>query len=300
MRSKIDFVDETQIEWIPCEQFFNIKGIGQKGRDAIYSAIWEDGPLDYSQGRWKRQSNCRVCLKHLYDSQDISNERLNNEVNLERGVIGISQDPFTNNHILVLQNIYCEECGKQYDSIPDEWCMPCLINFLKKISISSGNEEIDNFIQELQLKINSCIDVIFEWIPYYQFNEIERLGENEYEYTAIWRDGPWDYDGDKNQYIRDQNKEVVLKYLNDSQDTKKFLDKVKEYLQNDLYENEIYGISQNPDTNDYIMVHCQYLDIYCEKCGKEYINKIGAKNEWCKMCQTNILENNFPNWTSSN
>jgi hypothetical protein len=35
----------------------------------------------------------------------------------------------------------------------------------------SGNEKIDDFIQERQLKTNKN-DVVFEWIPYNQFNEI--------------------------------------------------------------------------------------------------------------------------------
>ncbi|UZO27817.1 uncharacterized protein OCT59_020004 [Rhizophagus irregularis] len=35
------------------------------------------------------------------------------------------------------------------------------------------------------------------------------------------------------------------------------------------HEN-IHGISQNPDTKDYIIV---LQDIYCEKCGEKYTNE---------------------------
>ena len=39
----------------------------------------------------------------------------------------------------------------------------------------------------------------------------------------------------------------------------------------------VYGISQDPDTKDYIMV---LQDEYCEKCGEEYTN---AVYKWCKL-----------------
>ena len=41
-----------------------------------------------------------------------------------------------------------------------------------------------------------------------------------------------------------------------------------------------YGISQNPDTKNYILVIG--YENYCEKCGKEYIN---AKIKLCKSCK---------------
>src|SRR5579859_7701898 len=55
----------------------------------------------------------------------------------------------------------CKKCGKQY--LNDEfaklkWCKPCQIN---KNFTASGNEIIDNFIQEMHLKINHYDDVIF-------------------------------------------------------------------------------------------------------------------------------------------
>ena len=41
---------------------------------------------------------------------------------------------------------------------------------------------------------------------------------------------------------------------------------------------DIYGISQNPDTKDYVMV---LKNQYCKGCGEKYTN-IGDK--WCKPC----------------
>jgi ribosomal protein L37AE/L43A len=57
----------------------------------------------------------------------------------------------------------------------------------------------------------------------------------------------------------------------------------------------MYGISQHPDTKDYIIV---LLDkYYCEKCGKEYTN---IYYKWCKPCSINYFKNSFTNWTSGN
>jgi hypothetical protein len=92
---------------------------------------------------------------------------------------------------------------------------------------TSGNEKIDKFIQEKQLKIKDHNDVVFEWIPYNQFNEIKETGRNDLitVYSAIWKDGPLykknakyllNYYNSNNKYTRDSNKEVALKCLHNS------------------------------------------------------------------------------------
>jgi hypothetical protein len=82
----------------------------------------------------------------------------------------------------------------------------------------SGNERIDEFIQEKQLKIKDHNDVVFEWIPYNQFNKIKEAGRNDLMtvYSAIWKDGPLQYLGYTKKYTRDSNKEVALKCLHNS------------------------------------------------------------------------------------
>jgi hypothetical protein len=84
----------------------------------------------------------------------------------------------------------------------------------------SGNEKIDEFIQEKQLKIKDHNDVVFEWIPYNQFNEIKETCRNDFitVYLAIWKDGPLQYNeyNRSNKYSRDSNKEVALKCLHNS------------------------------------------------------------------------------------
>jgi hypothetical protein len=45
---------------------------------------------------------------------------------------------------------------------------------------TSKNEKIDKFIQEMQLKINDYNDIIVEWIPYEQFNNIKKINKDGY------------------------------------------------------------------------------------------------------------------------
>ena len=61
----------------------------------------------------------------------------------------------------------------------------------------SGNKEIDNLIQEMQLKRNSHDDIVFEWVPYNQLDNIEEISKGDFAtvHSAIWKDGPLVYYG---------------------------------------------------------------------------------------------------------
>jgi hypothetical protein len=88
---------------------------------------------------------------------------------------------------------------------------------------TSGNEKINSFIQERQLKINvyDYDDIVLEWIPYNQFNEIKETGKNGLitVYSAIWKDGPLYKLLGYDNYTRDSNKEVTLKCLHNLQES---------------------------------------------------------------------------------
>ncbi|CAB5380269.1 unnamed protein product [Rhizophagus irregularis] len=154
-------------------QFYEIKETGKNWFITLYSVIWRDGPLDLNRqvnvNEYERAPNKKVALKHFHNSQDFTDFVINEaeEYSLNRHghkineIYGISQNPDTNDYILVLNNI--------------NWI--------------SGNEKIDDFIQEMQLKINEYHDEVFEWIPYYHEN-----------------------------YTRYANKEVALKCFHNSQD----------------------------------------------------------------------------------
>ena len=130
---------------------------------------------------------------------------------------------------MVLQDCYCGNCGKMYISLEEKWCELCQINNFKKkfVNWSSGNEKIDEFIQEMQLKVDKWNYIIVEWIPYNQFNNIKEIGKDGFNtvYSAIWTDGPLDYNKYYKKYTRKLvDKEVALKRLYNSQNiTNEFL-----------------------------------------------------------------------------
>jgi hypothetical protein len=118
---------------------------------------------------------------------------------------------------MVLEYSHCGGCGEIYtNNIRHKWCKPCQINKLKHnfSNWTSGNEKIDDFIKEMQLKIISQVDKVVEWIPYDQFNNIIEIGKSGVK-SAIWKDGNIlkFYD---NEFKRLPNKEVTLKYLSNS------------------------------------------------------------------------------------
>ena len=65
--------------------------------------------------------------------------------------------------IISFQN-KCKKCGEKYTDYWSSWCKPCQINNFKTnfTNWTSGNGKIDNIIQEMQLKIDSCHDILFE------------------------------------------------------------------------------------------------------------------------------------------
>ena len=63
----------ARFEWIPYNQFNEIKETGKNNSMIVYSEIWRDGPLHYSD-KYKectRNSNKEVTLKCLNDSQNL-------------------------------------------------------------------------------------------------------------------------------------------------------------------------------------------------------------------------------------
>ncbi|GBC13735.2 kinase-like domain-containing protein [Rhizophagus irregularis DAOM 181602=DAOM 197198] len=267
----------------------------------IATAIWKDGPLSYDKDEeeWIRSSYEKVVLRFLYDSENITNEFINEVKSYflldNKEDYGISQNPVTRDYILIFGKeyfvFYCEKCGIRYDyhlkdynseynlemDLARKWCKSCHINQLKDnfINWTSGDEKIDNFIQKKQLNVMTSFDLIFEWIPYNELIEIKEIGKGELS-TAIWKEGPLYYDNFEKEWMRNSYKKVVLKCLSNSQNlTDEFLNKATvSYVL-------IYGISQNPNTKDYILViHITYYNKYCKECDKEYTKLDHAFSIW--------------------
>jgi len=81
----------------------------------------------------------------------------------------------------------------------------------------------------MQLKRSSNKDIIFEWIPYNQLNNVEEISKGNLAtiYSAIWNNGPLYFNNGKKEYIRKPDKKVALKCVHNSQNiTNEFLNEV--------------------------------------------------------------------------
>jgi hypothetical protein len=133
-------------------------------------------------------------------------------------VYGISQNPDSKDNIIILQDWYCEDCGKMYKDTSYKWCNPCQINNLKQdfANWTSGNKIIDGVIQDMQLKIKKYNNTVVEWIPYNHLNNMKEIFQGDFFalYSANWMNGLLDYDHYK--WKREPNTKVILKYLHNS------------------------------------------------------------------------------------
>ena len=132
----------------------------------------------------------------------------------------------------------CDECSQP--NTGEDWCQSCNSKHFQQEfnKWTSGNKEIDEFIQKFQLNATNDNEVL-EWIPYDRFKNIEYLAEGGFGtvYKAIWIDGfIYYWKNSQNKWHRNENWGVVLKCLKDSQnlDTD-FLQEVICYLLLILY-----------------------------------------------------------------
>jgi hypothetical protein len=86
-------------------------------------------------------------------------------------------------------------------------------------SWTSGNDDIDKFIQDTQLTAaHYDVKKALEWIPYNRFNNIKYIAEGKFgkEYRANWIDGniqKWD-NSNQDWERENQNMLVALKIIN--------------------------------------------------------------------------------------
>ncbi|GET02106.1 kinase-like domain-containing protein [Rhizophagus clarus] len=310
MQLKIKQPTDTIFEWIPYDQFNNVRKIDENNFAAVYSANWKDGPLIWNSVKYTRVSSKTVTLICMYNSEIMIDDFLNKvkkykSCNKYFEICGITQYPYTKDYVIISSANYeyskahCLKCDEIYTFTAKMWCKPCQVNFLNEYYANgiSGNEKIDNQIQEMQLKINQPTDLVFEWIPYNQFCYLEEIDKDNLVtvYSATWKDGPLHWNSTK--YTRDPDKKVTLICINNSQNiVDDFLNKVKKYINCNKYFG-IYGISQDPITKDYIIICINYNHFmkYCLSCAEIYTSTM---YRWCKSCQLNFLKENFINWTS--
>ncbi|GBC43873.2 kinase-like domain-containing protein [Rhizophagus irregularis DAOM 181602=DAOM 197198] len=152
----------------------------------------------------------------------------------------------------------CGECNEP--GTGQDWCQPCNSKRFKDNfkNWTGGNKDIDEFIQQSQLNAVHCKKYI-EWIPFENFKDITYITRGGFGkiYSAEWLEGniySWDIENQK--WDRISNTKVALKSLdNSSCVSTEFLNEIKTHLQIYLWDViQCYGITQDPNTKDYIMV----------------------------------------------
>src|SRR5437763_1494371 len=123
----------------------------------------------------------------------------------------------------------CDKC--KLTRYSEKYCENCISLYLQELfnTWTSGNDIIDNFIQECQ-KLSSLPKYIMEWVPFDQFKDVEYLTSGGFGsiYTATWIRGRiFDYDENKREFTYFGSQKVALKLLNNSNEPgKKFFEEV--------------------------------------------------------------------------
>ncbi|GBB98970.1 hypothetical protein RclHR1_03380012 [Rhizophagus clarus] len=152
------------------------------------------------------------------------------------------------------------ECGGEYIYCCDhiEWCKSCIIKKNSEMGIKEDEKENENFndlIQKMRSKINCRKDAFFKWIQYDKFSNPEKIGEGGFSTVYLVTCYCPLLVLDSIDEEKKEGKKVALKILHDSSMTNNFLNEVKAYSISE-HSNilKILGISQNPESKDYVMV----------------------------------------------
>ncbi|RIB19939.1 hypothetical protein C2G38_2180526 [Gigaspora rosea] len=225
---------ENMIEWIPFDKLINLQLIIKKETERTFMATWLDGKriikgadiriiegelVEYTRSRIK---SCGVNLKgfHLFMKEK---EILYMELlEIQKQVMFVIPDEF--GYRRSNSNGVCKYC-ERYNTSP-AWCQSC--DRWRAIQWTSENEVIDNFIKELQFKTIEYEKVI-EWIPFDRLSELEECKQSRIKSCG-----------------------VNLKILHGFQACDLFIKELTNYMQSEL--NVLYGITQNKETNQYIIV----------------------------------------------
>jgi hypothetical protein len=160
------------------------------------------------------------------------------ERDLEKAFYWFQKVVESNNSKISFKNTFelCSGCKQPYTDY--QWCQQCNSKQFQQdfLKWTSGNLFIDRFIQDAQLNVKSCYEVL-EWIPYNKLSNINyhdkgRFGEI---HKAIWLDGPinsWNFNKQQwNRWNFQTGYEVILKTLNNSSNLESnFLDEVYFYI----------------------------------------------------------------------
>ncbi|RIB04266.1 hypothetical protein C2G38_695917 [Gigaspora rosea] len=279
---------EKVIEWISFDRLTNLQKIREDNSEITFMATWTDGIriikgelMEYTQSRIESYG-VNFKIFRGFQTCNLFIEKLENYMQLKENVVyGITQNPETNQYIVVIPDEFnsrrsylngkCNSC-KQYNTSP-AWCQSC-DPWRTTQEWTSKNENIDNFIKELQFKATGYEKVI-EWIPFNNLINLQEIEESELGFVlATWDKGIREIKGESVKYIQSRTMSSVdLIELNYS---------ILEFLENDY---RIHGITQNSETGQYMLVidFCNYkrkfVNGICEYCKRYNTNPV-----WCQIC----------------
>ncbi|POG70644.1 kinase-like domain-containing protein [Rhizophagus irregularis DAOM 181602=DAOM 197198] len=176
----------------------------------------------------------------------------------------------------------CENCNQE--CLATLFCELCVRNYLKAnfSNWTSGNVDIDNLLQECQMK-TLAPNRIPEWIPYDNLKNIKYLtkGGCSEIYTADWINGKYkEWDSKKQQLKRFGEHVVVLKILvNVENANQNWFDEAKSHLNMSNKWTEIvqcFGLTQDPSNGNYMLVMYE-MDIDLRKYLQQNHNKLTWK-----------------------
>ncbi|RHZ65622.1 hypothetical protein Glove_313g65 [Diversispora epigaea] len=170
-------------------------------------------------------------------------------------------------------NKICSECNQEYTDVwINKWYKPCNSKHFQNDfnKWTSGNDNIDKFIQDALLNANNKWEVI-EWIPYDRFKDVKQIGKGGFGtiHCARWIDGyieKWDIENQQPRQYQDEDeevgKEVALKKFDNFVNLNNVLNEMAIHLKTrtGLSSIRFYGITQDPETHSYIM-NIHKLDI---------------------------------------
>ncbi|RHZ79096.1 hypothetical protein Glove_151g143 [Diversispora epigaea] len=164
---------------------------------------------------------------------------------------------FSNQYKLItaIRDYYgkCSKCHQ--DNTGRNWCHPCNTKQFRNEfdKWTSGDREIDKFIQQIQLSANKYQEII-EWIPFDRLENVTYLAKGGFGtvYKADWLDGFIKF-SDEVDWYRNGIQVVCLKSLDNLTNKNDFLQEIKNQLKfRGKKSIAIYGITKNP--TEYMMV----------------------------------------------
>ncbi|RIB27226.1 hypothetical protein C2G38_2029544 [Gigaspora rosea] len=266
-----DLTGIDKIEWIPMDGN-KLQEIEEKSEQLdFFMASWKIRTIKNESGGYTRsRSESQVDLIKLLNSQATTSDFIKKAKKYK--IYGITMD-MTEQYMIVLDYYSnkrdkrygeCKKCKRPNTNL--EWCQSCDPSVIKNESLSETEDyEINKCIKEFQLKA-TAYEKIIEWIPYKKLSNIEEIGKGGFGtvYSAIWLDGKRTVEkGDSgHQRSRRLPYVVALKSLPGSKTiVSSVLNEFKNHMKCRLEgaELEMYGLTQNTENNNYLMVY-QYVN----------------------------------------